>query len=152
MKSNILNISTIIKRSQYVYYNLQTEKESWLRRVWISERGNHKGQRTKDKKKKNKRSTKHSHKTKDRVTRTPLKPGGELRCSGRVSSSCSTSGTCWITLVTTLMVSHKGGKDREVLRQVEYICDHLWYIYSVTVKQVMVATVKLSKLWFQLNQ
>jgi hypothetical protein len=24
---------------------------------------------------------------------TPLKTGGELRCSGRVSSSCSTSGT-----------------------------------------------------------
>jgi len=25
-----------------------------------------------------------THKTKDRVTRTPLKTGGELRCSGRV--------------------------------------------------------------------
>ena len=31
-----------------------------------------------------KRSTKHTYKTKDRVTRTPLKTGGELRCSGRV--------------------------------------------------------------------
>jgi hypothetical protein len=40
------------------------------------------------------RSTKHTHKTKDRVTRTPLKTGGEVRWSGRVSSSCSTSGTC----------------------------------------------------------
>ena len=30
------------------------------------------------------RSTKHTYKTKDRVTRTPLKTGGELRCSGRV--------------------------------------------------------------------
>jgi hypothetical protein len=30
------------------------------------------------------RSTKHTHKTKDRVTGTPLKTGGELRCSGRV--------------------------------------------------------------------
>ena len=39
------------------------------------------------------RSTKHMHKTKDRETRTPLKTGGELRCSGRVSSSCSTSDT-----------------------------------------------------------
>jgi len=29
------------------------------------------------------RSTKHIHKTKDRVIRTPLKTGGELRCSGR---------------------------------------------------------------------
>ena len=27
------------------------------------------------------RSTKHTHKTKDRVTRTPLKLGGELMCS-----------------------------------------------------------------------
>jgi hypothetical protein len=27
------------------------------------------------------RSTKHTYKTKDRVTRTPLKTGGELRCS-----------------------------------------------------------------------
>ena len=39
------------------------------------------------------RSTKHTYKTKDRVTRTPLKTGGELRSSGRVRSSCSTSGT-----------------------------------------------------------
>jgi hypothetical protein len=44
--------------------------------------------------------SKHTHKTKDRVTRTPLKTGGELRCSGRVISSCSTSGTCRVTLVT----------------------------------------------------
>ena len=49
---------------------------------------------TKRKGKKNEqRSTKHTHKTKDRVTRTPLKTGGELVCSGRVSSSYSTSGT-----------------------------------------------------------
>ena len=40
---------------------------------------------TKDKQ----RSTKHTYKTKDRVTRTPLKTGGELMCSGRVNSSCS---------------------------------------------------------------
>jgi len=32
-------------------------------------------------------------KNKDRATRTPLKTGGELRCSGRESSSCSISGT-----------------------------------------------------------
>ena len=42
---------------------------------------------------KGQRSTKHTHKTKDRVTRTSLKTGGEFRCSGRVSSSCSTSAT-----------------------------------------------------------
>ena len=51
------------------------------------------------------RSTKHTYKTKDRVTRTPLKTGGELRCSGRVSSSCSTSGTRRVNLVTNLVLN-----------------------------------------------
>ena len=60
------------------------------------------------------RSTKHTYKTKDRVTRTPLKVRGELRCSGRVSSSCSTSDTCRVNLVTNPVISHERGKDREV--------------------------------------
>ena len=60
------------------------------------------------------RSTKHTYKTKDRVTRTPLKTGVELRCSGRVSSSCSTSDTRRVNLVTTPVISHERGKDREV--------------------------------------
>jgi hypothetical protein len=34
----------------------------------------------------------YNHKTKDRVTRTPLKTGGEFMRSGKVSSSCSNSG------------------------------------------------------------
>ena len=39
-------------------------------------------QRPKEKVQKDKpRSTKHTHETKDRVTRTPLKTGGELRIS-----------------------------------------------------------------------
>ena len=37
------------------------------------------------------RFTQYTYKTKDRVTWTPLKTGGDLRCSGRVSSPCSTS-------------------------------------------------------------
>jgi hypothetical protein len=45
------------------------------------------------------RSTKHTHTTKDRVTRTPLNIGDELICSGRVGSSCSTSGTRHVNLV-----------------------------------------------------
>jgi hypothetical protein len=45
-------------------------------------------------------STKHTHKTKDRVTRTPLKTGGELRYSGRVGSYCSTSGIRRVNLIT----------------------------------------------------
>ena len=51
------------------------------------------------------RSTKHTHKSKDRVRRTPLKNGGELRCSERVSSSCSTSGTRRGNLVTNPVIS-----------------------------------------------
>ena len=46
------------------------------------------------------RSAKHTYKTKDRVTRIPLKTGSERRCSGRESSSCSTSGTRRVHLVT----------------------------------------------------
>ena len=38
-------------------------------------------------------STEHTHNTNDRVTRTTLKTESELMCSGRVSSSCSISGT-----------------------------------------------------------
>jgi hypothetical protein len=40
-----------------------------------------------------KRSTKHTYKINDRVTRTPLRTGDELRCSRLVSNSCSTSHT-----------------------------------------------------------
>ena len=59
----------------------------------------------KEKVQKNKqRSTKHTHKTKDRVTRTPQNTGGELRCTRRVSSSCSTSGTRRVNLVTNLVI------------------------------------------------
>jgi hypothetical protein len=35
---------------------------------------------------------------KDRTTRTPLQPEGEQRCSGKVSSSCSTSDTRHVTV------------------------------------------------------
>ena len=42
------------------------------------------------KKKDKQRSTKHTHKAKDGIIRTPLKTGGELRYFVKVSSSCST--------------------------------------------------------------
>jgi hypothetical protein len=38
------------------------------------------------------------------------------------------------------------------LQHVEHINGHLWHRYSITINQVMVATVKLSKWWRQLNQ
>jgi len=53
------------------------------------------------------RSTKHTHKTKDRVTRTPLNTGAELRCSSRVSSSRSSSGTRRVNIVTHPWLSHE---------------------------------------------
>ncbi len=62
----------------------------------------------KEKGQKNKqRSTKHTHKTEDWVTRIPLKTGGEHRCSRRVSSSSSTSGTRRANLVTIPVISHE---------------------------------------------
>jgi hypothetical protein len=60
------------------------------------------------------RSTKHTYRTKNRVKRTQQKTGGELRCSGRVSSSCSTSGTRRVNLVTNPVISRERGMDREV--------------------------------------
>jgi hypothetical protein len=42
------------------------------------------------------------------------KTGGELRCSGRVGSSCSTSGTRRVNLVTNPVISREWGKDWEV--------------------------------------
>ena len=60
-----------------------------------------------NKQKDKQRSTKHAYKTKDRVTRTPLKTEGELRCYGRVSSSCSTSGTRRVNLVTNPAISRE---------------------------------------------
>jgi len=80
------------------------------------QRGNHnpyieEGQTTqwpKEKVQKDKqRSTKHTYKTKDRVKQTLLKTGGELGCSGRVGSSCSTIGTRRVNLVTNPVISHE---------------------------------------------
>ena len=71
------------------------------------------------------RSTKHTHKIKDRVTRTPQKTGGELRCSERVSSSCSTSDTRRVNLDTNPIIRRDWGKDREVLTTSETYRGHL---------------------------
>ena len=64
---------------------------------------------------KTKRSTAHTHKTNDRVTRTPLKTGGELRCSGKVNSTCSTNGTLRDHLVTNPVIGREWEEDLEVL-------------------------------------
>ena len=75
------------------------------------------------------RSTKHTHKTKDRVTRTPLKTEVESRCFGMVSSSCSTSGTRRVDVVTNLVWSREWGKDREVFTTSGTYPWSLWQIF-----------------------
>jgi len=54
-----------------------------------------------------KEQTKHTHKIKDRVIRTPLKTGGERGRFGRVGSSCSTSSTRRVDLVTNPVISRE---------------------------------------------
>jgi hypothetical protein len=43
-----------------------------------------------------------------------LKTWGELRCSRKVGSSCSTSDSRRVNLVTNPVISYEWGKDREV--------------------------------------
>ena len=75
------------------FWRRVTEWEKRVRKVWRYQRGNQnpyiedeqttqwpKGKVQKGKQ----RSTKHTYKAKDRVTRTSIITGGELRCSGRV--------------------------------------------------------------------
>ena len=96
---------------------------SQVKIVWRYQRGNQKPHNEEEQttqwpnekvQKDKQRSTKHTYKATDRVTWTPLKTGVELRCSGRVSSSCSTGGTRRVNLVTNPVISREWGKDREV--------------------------------------
>jgi hypothetical protein len=61
----------------------------------------------------NQRSTKHKHKSTDRVTQTSIKTGGVLRCSGSVRSSCSNSGTRRVNLATIPVINEE--EDRKVI-------------------------------------
>jgi hypothetical protein len=67
------------------------------------------------------RSTKHIDKTKDPVTPTGLKTEGELRCSERVSSSCSTCGTHRVTLIIIPVISREWGKERIVIATMRFV-------------------------------
>jgi hypothetical protein len=58
---------------------------------------------------------KHTYKTKDRVTQTPLRTRGELRCSGSEDSSWCTSAIRRVNIVTNSVISREWGKAREVL-------------------------------------
>ena len=56
-----------------------------------------------------------SQKTKDPATHTPLNTWSELRCSRRVSCSCSICDTCRVTRVANPVTSHEWGKVRIVI-------------------------------------
>ena len=109
-------LSTVKKQQQKTMFLLgyikvwryqRDNQNSYIEKEQTTQRPKEKGQKDKQ------RSTKHTHKTKDRVTRTPVKTGVEIRCSGRVGSSCSTRGTRRVYLVTNPWC-HEWGKDREV--------------------------------------
>jgi hypothetical protein len=95
------------------------------------------------------RSTKHTHKTKDRVTRIPLRTGGELRCSGRIDSSCSTSGTRRVNLVTNPVISRESGEDHEVFTTSG---TYLWSFVTQIFHNGYGGDRKFSKWWLQLYQ
>ena len=80
---------------QLNWHNLEEEFEDTKEviRMRISKNRQHNGQKKKDKRRNNDLQD-ITHKTKDQVTQTSLKTGDELRCSGRISSSFSTNGTC----------------------------------------------------------
>jgi hypothetical protein len=141
--------------SELYYYIKDIPQEEFedtkgVTRIRISKKNiQHNGQK-KEYKRTNNDLNKHTHRTKDRITRTPLKTGNELRCSGRVVSFCSISGTRRrVNLVTNLVISHEWRKDREVLTTSR---GHLWHRYSITVNHGRVAAVTLSKWWRQHNQ
>ena len=62
-----------------------------------------------------------TQKTKDRVTRTPIKKtSGEPMCSGRVSNFCSTSGTGHINLVTIYTINPSISHNFATITSFEY--------------------------------
>jgi hypothetical protein len=83
-----------------------------VRRVWKHQWGNHNPYieeqitqwQMKKIQKDKQRSTKHTHKTKDLVTRTLIKTEDELRCSERLNSSCSTSDTRRVRFIYLILV------------------------------------------------
>jgi len=93
----------IIPRLTGVWRYQRGNQNPWIEEEQTTQWPNEKIQKDKQ------RSTKHGHKTKDRVTRTPLKTGDELGCSWKVSSFCSIIGTRRVNLVTNPVISHKWG-------------------------------------------
>lgn len=105
----------LYKRSLVSRFEAKTFMSYPLWRVWRYQNGNlnpyiwegHTTQWSKQKKTKGQQQKNDTQKIKDRATRTPPKSGGELRCTpctGRVGSSCPSSGTRRLTLLTNSVI------------------------------------------------
>ena len=93
----------------------------------MKERRQHNGQMKKDK-----RTNNDLHNIiKDRVTRTPLITGGELRCSGWKNNSCSTSGTLRVILATTPVITYKCWHETVVKYTMTNLKPILWQFKSL---------------------
>jgi hypothetical protein len=79
------------------------------------------------------KSTKHTYKTKDRVTRTPLKTGGELMCSGKVSNLAHVGG--WFMQWSRLVKI-----DIAFSLVIDMIINFLWKIFHKPTVQVDLTT------------
>ena len=118
----LLDYTSVTKVRQFpIIFLLEEFKDAkGVIRTRESKDRQHNDQKKKDKQ----RSTRHTLKTKDRVTRTDLQIKDELRCSGMVSRSCSTSGTRRVNLVTNPEESHDFG----TFLTVWYVCFAFYYI------------------------
>ena len=73
-------------------------------------------------------------KTNNWATQTPMKTGGECRCSGRTNRSCSISGTHRISLVTNQVIRDEWGRNCRIMitTNTTYILSirsHLWHTF-----------------------
>ena len=118
----LLDYTSVTKVCQFpIIFLLEEFKDAkGVIRTRESKDRQHNDQKKKDKQ----RSTRHTLKTKDRVTRTDLQIKDALRCSGMVSSSCSTSGTRRVNLVANPEESHDFG----TFLTVWYFCFAFYYI------------------------
>jgi hypothetical protein len=114
LKFNLFMRIHFLKSTWFLYvlwkYQGMFKVLQWNARVWKTP--TLKTQWPKEKLQKDKqRSTKHTYKTKDRVTRTALKPGGALRCSGTNTNNVNKT---WALLgvktnITSFLTGNRNG-------------------------------------------
>jgi hypothetical protein len=118
-------------------YNQKPQIGEWQTTQWPREKGQNDKQR----------STKHGTENKWSGNTNLTKTWGELRCSGRVISSWSTSGTLRITFVINPVISHERGKVRIVITtnwtyrwqcdSQKYVCRDITFNHAVINKYVV---------------